>query len=257
MRVTFCLGVVLLGLSSTAAAQQVVADRPAPTPTTMQPFYIEQIQGARRADASGAWNERASLLVIARLVDGTTVRSESRGPDAEHRLRMREIYYPDDHHVTLWDALKLKTTWPADPETVRWQRAEDPSPDCMGSERAQLERSESVEGELALVSTDTSSTGYRFTFWRAPKLACEPLYYRAERIDGDSAIVTVETKTTKLLLGDPDPPLFAVPVDYVETKPSEALMKALLAMGFPLPDEERQRIAKEGAELDKRYSGGR
>jgi hypothetical protein len=257
MRMPFYLGVVLLALSSAASAQHAVGDPRAPTPTTMQPFYLEQIQGARRADASAAWNDRASLLVIARLVDSTTVRSESRGPDAEHRLRMREIYYSDDHHVTLWDALKLKTTWPADPETVHWQRAEDASPDCMGSERAQLERSESVEGELALVSTDTSRAGYRFTFWRAPKLACEPLYYRAERVDGDSAIVTVETKTTKLVLGDPDPQLFAVPVDYVETKPSEALMKALLAMGLPLPDEERQRIAKEGAELDKRYSGGK
>ena len=257
MRVMFHLGVVLLALSSAAAAQQVVGDRPVPTPTTMQPFYLEQIQGARRAGASGTWNDRASLFVIARLADSTTMRSESRGPDAEHRLQMREIYYPDDHHVTLWDALKLKTTWPADPQTVRWQRAEDASPDCMGSKRAQFERSESVEGELALVSTDTSSTGYRLTFWRAPNLACEPLYYRAERIDRDNAIVTVETKTTKLVLGDADPQLFAVPVDYVETKPSEALMKAVLAMGFPLPDEERQRIAKEGAELDKRYSGGK
>ena len=175
MPVTFYLGVALVALSSAASAQQVVGDDRAPTPTTMQPFYLEQIQGARRADASGGWNDKASLLVIARVVDSTTVRSESRGPDAEHRLQIREIYYPDDHHVTLWDAVKLKTTWPADPETVRWQRAEDPSPNCIGSERAQFERSESVEGELALVSTDTSSTGYRFTFWRAPKLACEPL----------------------------------------------------------------------------------
>jgi hypothetical protein len=257
MRVTFYLRVVLFALPSAASAQHVVGDDRVPTPPTMQPFYLEQIKGARRADASGAWNDRASLLVIARLVDSTTVRSESRGPDAEHRLQMREIYYPDDHHVTLWDALKLKTTWRADPETVRWQRAEDRSPDCMSSERAQLERSESVDGELVLVSTDTSSSGYRYTFWRAPKLACEPLYYRAERVDGDSAIVTVETKTTKLVLGDPDPQLFAVPVDYVETKPSEALMKAVLEMGLPLPDEERQQIAKEGAELDKRYSGGK
>jgi hypothetical protein len=51
-------------------------------------------------------------------------------------------------------------------------------------------------------------------------------------------------------------PLFAIPADYVETKPSEALMKSVVAMGLTLSYEARQQIANEGAELDKRYRDG-
>lgn len=49
----------------------------------------------------------------------------------------------------------------------------------------------------------------------------------------------VEKKTTK--------------PDYVETKPSAALMAALTATGLPIAEGERNQIAKEGADLDKRY----
>jgi TonB family protein len=55
------------------------------------------------------------------------------------------------------------------------------------------------------------------------------------------------------VLGEPDPALFAIPTDYVETKPSEALRKAIIATGVPLPEGERQQILKEGAALDKDY----
>jgi hypothetical protein len=37
--------------------------------------------------------------------------------------------------------------------------------------------------------------------WRAPRLACEELYYRDEKQQGDSRVVMVE-KTTKLIVGD-------------------------------------------------------
>jgi hypothetical protein len=111
---------------------------------------------------------------------------------------------------------------------------------------------DAVEGELVTVHTAVSSNGRRVS-WRAPDLACEELYSRYETQQGDSRFVMVEKKTTKLVVGDPDPALFAIPRDYVESKPSVALMAALTAVGLPIPEDERTRIAKEGAELDKRY----
>jgi hypothetical protein len=47
------------------------------------------------------------------------------------------------------------------------------------------------------------------------------------------------------VLGEPDASLFVVPADYVETKPSDAMMRAILAVGLPLREAERHDSSKK------------
>jgi hypothetical protein len=247
--------------SAAICAQQPVHDHPEQQSafTSFQPFYLEQTQGLANASGTGVWIAQASLFVTARRADGTTVRIESRGPDSIHRLRMRDVFFADGRTVTAYDTLKLKTTW-SDGHGLVGDRIEDDSADCTRQSLDEfgrpIERTndlQSVEGQLVVVSTQTSG-GFAFTRWRAPQLACEELYYRAEKLkEGAVPAITVEKKTTKLVLGDPDPELFTIDSGFAETPPSKALLNVLLGMGLPISDEERQRIVKEGEELDRRY----
>ena len=259
---TGACGVLLV--STAVGAQQVVHDqsRQRDHLTNPQPFYLEQTQGSRSASGIGQWTAEASLFVTARRADGTTVRIVSRGRDATHRLRMRDVFFADGRSITVYDTLKLKTTWSngryglfGDGIHNDTATCSSPAFDELGQPFEHSDGLQSVEGELVVVTTGTSG-GYGFISWRAPNLACEELYYRAEKLDPDAApVVTVERKTTKLVLGDPDPQLFAVDPSFAETKPSEALLKLVLGTGLAISDEERQHIVEEGETLDRRYRG--
>jgi hypothetical protein len=265
MRLPLFMGACgVLLVSAAMDAQQVVHDRPGQRGdhTNPQPFYLEQTEGMRNASGDGGWTAERSLFVIARRADGTTVRIESRGPDPAHRLRMRDIFFADGRTVTVYDALKQRTSWPDSRHGLVGDRIDDDPDACniqafdeLGQPLERTEGLESVEGQLVVVTTQTVG-GYAMTHWRAPNLACQELYYRAEKPQPDAApTVTVETKTTKLVLGDPDPQLFAIDPAFAETKPSEALLNIVLGTGLSISDEERERIIKEGEALDRRYRG--
>jgi hypothetical protein len=98
----------------------------------------------------------------------------------------------------------------------------------------------------------------RVTLWSAPKLGCEYLYDKAEAPNRDGSFrIELEVKTTKLVLGEPDPQLFEVASGLIEMKPSEALHKLWSAVDLPLTDDDKaailRQIDREGAEMDKRY----
>jgi hypothetical protein len=82
---------------------------------------------------------------------------------------------------------------------------------------------------------------------------------------GDGAVaVSAQTKTTRLLIGEPDPRLFEVGPDLVEMKPSEAeqrwwdsLKVDFDALGLNAQEKAvmQRELQREGAEADKRYQG--
>jgi hypothetical protein len=96
------------------------------------------------------------------------------------------------------------------------------------------------------------------TVWRAPKLGCEYLYDKAEAPNRDGSFrIDLEVKTTKLVLGEPDPQLFEVASGLAEMKPSEALHKLWSTVELPLSADQKaamlRQVDREGAEMDKRY----
>lgn len=67
--------------------------------------------------------------------------------------------------------------------------------------------------------------------WRAPELGCVAL--RTARYDKNEKL-THDRIATNILLGEPDPTLFQVPVDYVESSPLEA-QQQLVELGVDSP----------------------
>jgi hypothetical protein len=161
---------------------------------------------------TGVFTADRSRDVIARRADGATLRSESLGPDADHRLRFHDVLFADGRIVTIYDSVKAKTTWPERALGFTGMRLPEAAADCGAtaigldewgapdSRNEQFERIDAVEGEVVTVHAAISSSGRRES-WRAPRLACEELYYRDEKQQGDSRVVMVE-KTTKLIVGD-------------------------------------------------------
>lgn len=120
-----------------------------------------------------------------------------------------------------------------------------------------LLRHEQLEGQDVDVIQMTAGAN-RVTLWSAPKLGCEYLYDKAEAPNRDGTFrIDLEVKTTKLVLGEPDPQLFAVAAGLVEMKPSDAVHRLWSTIDLPLSDDQKaailREIDREGVEMDKRY----
>jgi hypothetical protein len=246
--------VLLLGRSSTVEAQVVV-----------QPFYLEQTTSAIDSNTRVFGPFRGKT--VARRGDGVTVVVDGLGPALAGKIR--RVMSPDGVAVTVWENVTLKTTWPANSDndaTALADQLKNASPDCRPSsvgydENGQPSESnerflrfETVSGQRAAV-LEVKLEKYIFTTWRAPALACEDLYYTSERIEPDgSPVLTLETITTQLALGEPDPLLFTIDAGYRESKPSLALTALIHRISSsPLPPEIDANLRREGAMLDRRY----
>lgn len=73
------------------------------------------------------------------------------------------------------------------------------------------------------VSTWSDTEILRTTVWMAPALGCYAIQQRTERVNKATQEITgvFERKPLDIVVGPPDPALFAVPVDYAEAPPSE------------------------------------
>jgi hypothetical protein len=92
MRLSLLLGLGILAYLFFAATQQIVGDTRA-SHSNSQSFYLEQSEGMRSLD-TGVFTANRSRDVVARRADGTTVHGESRGADADHRLRFHDVAQP-------------------------------------------------------------------------------------------------------------------------------------------------------------------
>jgi hypothetical protein len=171
----------------------------------------------------------------------------------------------------VWEIVKLKTTWPANSDsdaTGLADKLKNVPPDCRskgigydddGQPSASNERFlrfDTMDGQRVVV-IETRLDKYIFTSWKAPALACEELYYTSERIEADgSHVLSLETMTTHLQLGEPDSRLSTVDADYAESKPSVALTASIRTIGAaagPITPELERNLRREGEQLDRRY----
>jgi hypothetical protein len=218
----------------------------------IQPFYLEQTismlhstDGALRA---------AKHAIVARRSDGTGVRSESVGPLSDG-LYVRTVSWPDGRHVTLYDNLRLRTTWPLrrDSDDALQRHLAPVPPHCVDSAPSAFVSFEEIQSVAVAVSRTIRDENI-VTVWRAPSLACEELSYRNEKRQQDGTFsVVYETTTTKLTLGESDQALFIINEDYVESKPSDALNALVRAMSVVASSEELRLIRNQGRREDAVY----
>jgi hypothetical protein len=221
---------LLLIVAGSAGSEGPRSNPTVPPTTSVVPFYLEQ------TETMGA---KKSTSVLARQSDGTTVRIEKGA-----RSTIRDVFLRDGTAVSVLDALKAKVTWPG---RVSRQGVEaEPLPGCdVNYAAGTSDRPAGVEFVLGQAVTVTESTMGRtvITSWRAPGLDCEELYYRSEvKQTGGARTLVVEMTTSVLLLGDPDPELFAIDPNFVEVQPPSNILSLVGSGGLPLSEDDRDRL---------------
>lgn len=171
---------------------------------------------------------RLSRSITARRADGTRVTlayDPMLGSDAA-RARIRVIVYPDGRRVEVYDALHAVTRWPADPKHYAFQEKLlfTPPRNCVEQSWDYPAGYTKLGGVRVAIVKEFPKGSSGLTSWRAPELGCEKLQETLTQVqeDGSFRLVT-ETKFVSLKLGAPDTAIFAVPSDYRNLKPSEAL----------------------------------
>ena len=224
---------------------------------TTEPYYLERmvsVPGYRFGDAKE---------ILARRSDGATLRMSMVGPSALGRY-VRDLKFPDGTSVAVYDSVTAKVTWPAmsDLEKSIFRSNDFAPSDChAGSGGGTLLRYDQIEGQdVAVIQSAAGS--YRTTIWAAPKLACEHLLVKAETMQSNGTFLpSAETKTVKLVVGEPDARLFNIPPDLAEMKPSEARRRLWDSLDLGLSAEEKagvlRGLERQDVEADKRYQGNR
>jgi hypothetical protein len=251
-------GTMLLPGQSVRVVAQVV----------LQPFYLEQTTSTLHADTGVFGPDRTKT--VARRADGVTVVVDGFGPTSFGKTR--KVMTPDGIAVTVWQNVKLKTTWPAMSD---WEAAaladqlKTPSPECRPNHVGYDDNGQPSESNERFLRFDTTANQrvavfeaglerYVITVWRAPALACQELYYTSERIKADgSRLLSLERTTTQFQLGEPDAGLFAIDADYEESKPSVALEALIQTIGTPSPPKDEAEfeaaLRREGEMMDRLY----
>lgn len=189
------------------------------------PFTLETQLHFYDAPAS---SYRLSRQVTARKADGTQVTLAYRPtnrPDAAH-AQMRVIVYPDGRRADVYDALHAVTRWPADARHYAFQEKLllAPPRDCVEQSWDYLAGYTKLGDVRVAIVKEFPKGSSGLTSWRAPELGCEKLQEALTQVQEDGAFrLVTETKFVSLKLGAPDTALFAVPSDYRNLKPSEAL----------------------------------
>jgi hypothetical protein len=159
--------------------------------------------------------------VLARRSDGATVHI---GIDPARGKDVRTLEFPEGSSFDVYDSIGIKVTYPRrhiSPAAQKAKALEGPK-DCAGANHAPLLRRDQLAGEDVEVTQQISGDS-RATIWYAARLGCAVLQADYEKLqpDGTYQLVT-QTKTTKLVVGEPDSHLFEIASDLEETKPSEA-----------------------------------
>jgi hypothetical protein len=221
---------------------------------TAVPFYL-QLDISKPAD--GGTMVVFRRMAVARRSDGTTASIETVGPLSGGQTA-RKITFLDGRSLSLMDAFRVKSTWPTrtSQEIAALKAALTASPkDCIppGSRGITLLGFEQMSGvDVAVIQSPVG--GYRLTRWVAPRLGCEALRYRSERLLQDgSAVVQAAANPVSFVLGEPDARLFDLSGNYEEALPSTILSRSLAQAGV----EETQDFKDEGKRLDRKYTGSR
>jgi len=199
-----------------------------------------------------------SRIVIARRADGVTVKLRSAIP-GDLTLLERTLSFTDGNEITLFDSLKVKSTWPLkNPDEVRdFIQNLAPHKDCNVSVSSTHLGYTSLFGQPVSIVQHTIPGRYRVTQWLSPELGCEQLNYESEAINADGSFtLTAKGTLSKFTPGEPDPQLFDPGLTYSEVKPSDAHDRLLRKVHLALNAQEQLAVRREGSQMDRRYHSG-
>ena len=249
---------IAIALGSTTSRHAIVSAQ-----ASVQPFYLTQTSSGMNL-TTGVFGPHRTKT-IARRADGTTAVVDGFAAAID---QIRKVMSPNGDATTVWERPRLKTTWPAGDREAHelGARLERSAADCRapnlafddhGQPSERFLRFETRNGQQVSV-TEQRSGQFVLTSWKAPALACEELSYMAEETQSDGSVRrTLDSVTTFLQLGEPDPRLFDIGNMYAESKPSVGLASLGLSVtGGTLDPKERDALRREGEEMDRVYNVG-
>jgi hypothetical protein len=216
-----------------------------------QPFHMTRTLVTYQQGKAVEW----AKTTIAKRGDGSEAIIESVPPLSAGTFT-RNLKFADGKSVTVYDSIKVKTTWPElSEEEIEGLEQRRFTRNCDVREPSRFLRFDHLAGQEAAV-VQNAGDGYRVTRWMAPALACRDLYYRIEAVglDGELALRS-ETRLDELVIGEPDAGLFDPGESYTEMKPSAASARLYEQMGVTLPPNEAALERQALEEADKRYLG--
>ena len=172
----------------------------------------------------------------------------------------RKFEIAGDIHVEVDDAIHAMTAIKApNSDLQRQRRLWDPSASCATTfdrgtrlNAAVISKEISLGFEVFKIVLDQPHV--RFTFWRAPGLGCTELRTMVEvKGAGGEVIMTSDDRATSVELGEPDPSLFRLPVDYDNVSPSERYRRFEQFAGRP-PTWQALESLEQGDELYEKYA---
>jgi hypothetical protein len=203
-----------------------------------EPYYIEQIVSMPgRSDVKE---------IRVRRSDGATLYMTWTGL-AEHGQFVRNLRFPDGRSVAVYDSVKAKVT-----ETALFVPR---TSDC--SAHGSLLRREQLEGQDVEMYQMTAGS-HRIALWTAPQLGCEILQVKSEEMQQDGSFRPASaTKTTLVVVGEPQSALFEIAPDMVEMKPSAAMRRLMESLDLGLNPEQKAAMLSDvermNADADKHY----
>jgi hypothetical protein len=198
---------------------------------------MDEISGAPTVPA-----HRSAQQIRARRVNGDSViqntffdmHNEDRAVSVQRALRIGNL------SIKSFDLSDGKSTWKlSDAELAFHGSAQyTPESNCLHTANGwptDPKMTPTIAGHEQVAGVDTiKMIQDAMTMWRAPSLGCEMVQYSLTMADG-----TFSThKATRIVVGDPDPSLFAIP-NTTEMPPSQAVMSDVkhrqALQGLPVP----------------------
>ncbi len=181
--------------------------------------------------------EIASSITIAKKPSGSTSTITERFWNGQSSKSVSLQFVEDLKQVTSFYGTSSKNTTRMSKEKAgQLINASDSA--CV-LERGQAQATSSSElilGFSVVKKTETSSGPDNKTavteIWFAPLLDCLPMKKIRQVLDANNSIVVREvSEVSKVVLGDPDPALFTLPADFVESSPSEVYAAEAARLG--------------------------
>jgi hypothetical protein len=191
-------------------------------------------------------------------------RSDGSHLEAKHDLRNPFedrviVSVPEGVEKKVFDEVKAMSTLKVDIATYMktWGTSRDPASGCTKPfNGATGEYPNKVVGSANLqgIETNKVQTGPTFFVWVAPSMNCQEIAHEVIWAT-DATPSTTRLYLDKVVWGEPDASLFAVPAGYTELSPSEAVRARLTAVARPA-DRIEQQVAM-WKRMDARYLANR
>ncbi len=250
----YVAGIVVAGLVCFFLTKTLTFTQIATGDISVAPFTQERESYSFENDPKGSL---VSKETVAMRADGAeAILTTAMGNvGLDQGFSARKVVFPDGRMLTLMDWIQAKSTWPrisAQQILTRNSRMSRPPENCIAAGETLMGFGDLLGHKVAIVGWPHQTGAQRVIQWQAPDLGCQSLLDRVQEQQSDGSWkLDAETRTTSLILGQPDPKYFDAGAGYTEMSPSQMLQRSEAFVGAAPTDD----IEQSAKVQDKAYYG--